>query len=357
MRHASPDSLIALARAIFSAAGSDEAEARKVAENLVEANLCGHDSHGIGMIPRYVDNAVRGVLTPNQNARVTGDTGAILQIDGGMGYGQVIGAQAMDHGIAKAKATGAAIVALRNSHHLGRIGAWGEQCADAGLVSIHYVNVTGHPPLVAPHGGAEGRYSTNPYCAAVPGTDETPPIILDMATSKVAMGKVRVAYNKGERVAEDILISPDGTATTDPGVMFREPRGAILPIGAHKGYGLALFCELLGGALTNGPTCLPHHQARETVINNMLSIILDPAALGDDAYFRSELDAVVAYVTSAAPAAGVGRVMVPGDPERNMQAARRAGGIPVDDATWQEIRDSAAKAGLGGAALDGLMAA
>ncbi|MDP6953321.1 MAG: Ldh family oxidoreductase, partial [Alphaproteobacteria bacterium] len=178
--------------AIFTACDSQPEEARAIAENLVAANLAGHDSHGVGMVPLYVRNVGRGAVYANQHVGVLKDDGPVLQLDGNLGYGQVIGAEAMDLAIAKANESGVAIVALRNTHHLGRIGAWGEQCAEAGLVSIHYVNINGHKPLVAPFGGAEGRYATNPYCTALPGTDTQPPVVLDMATSKIAVGKVRV---------------------------------------------------------------------------------------------------------------------------------------------------------------------
>ena len=349
--------LIALITAIFAAAGSEHDEARAIAENLVEANLAGHDSHGIGMVPRYVDNARRGAVNANHHATVTQDNGPIVQVDGNLGYGQVIGAETMDIGIAKARQTGASIVALRNTHHLGRIGAWGERCADAGLVSIHYVNINGHRPLVAPFGGAEGRFATNPFCAAIPGTGDHPPIVLDMATSKVAMGKVRVAYNKGGVVADNTLIGPDGAPSNDPGVMFREPRGALMPFGDHKGYGLALICEVLAGVLVNGGTCVPERQTRNSIVNNMLSIILDPAALGDPAFFRAELDAITGYVKSARPAIGVDAVMVPGDPERKSRAERGASGIPIDQATWREITDAAKAVGLAAADIDQLLAA
>jgi hydroxycarboxylate dehydrogenase B len=332
--------------AVFAACGSTPEEARAIAENLVAANLAGHDSHGVGMVPLYVRNVGNGAVYANQHVSVLKDNGPVVQLDGNLGYGQVIGAEAMAIGIAKAKEAGVAILALRNTHHLGRIGAWAELCADAGLVSIHYVNINGHKPLVAPFGGSEGRYATNPYCTAIPGTDTQPPIVLDMATSKVAMGKVRVAHNTGKTVADDTLIDASGVATNDPAAMFSDPRGALLPFGDHKGYGLALICEVLAGALVNGGGCVPQRQSRESVINNMLSIVLDPAALGDVDFFRSELDEITRYVKSSAPAEGVEAVMVPGDPERKQRAARGADGIAIDATTWQEILAAAESVGV-----------
>src|SRR4029450_2103420 len=139
-------------------------------------------------------------------------------------------------------------VGLRNAHHLGRIGAYGEPCGRAGLVSIHFANVVGHEPQVSPWGGRERRMTTNPFCCVVP-QESAPPIVLDMATSAIALGKVRVAFLKGEPVPDGVLVDAEGKPTNDAEVMYQAPFGALGPFGQHKGYGLALMCELLGGAL------------------------------------------------------------------------------------------------------------
>ncbi|MFP6754641.1 MAG: malate/lactate/ureidoglycolate dehydrogenase [Alphaproteobacteria bacterium] len=344
-------------QAIFLAADSNQDEASAIAENLIEANLTGHDSHGIGMVPRYVERVLRGAINVNQHATVTHQSGPVVQVDGNLGYGQVIGAETLDIGIEKTRETGATIIALRNSHHLGRIGAWGEKCADAGFVSIHFVNAIGLSPQVAPYGGVEGRYSTNPYCTSIPSTSEQPRIVLDMATSKVAMGKVLVARNRGEKIADGVLLDPEGFPTNNPDVMFGNPRGALVPFGDHKGYGLSFICEVLAGALINGGTCVPRNQVQNTAINNMLSIILDPNALGDSAVFRKELDEITAYVKSARPAEGVDEVMVPGDPERAAKAKRQESGISVDDETWRQVLGAANSVGLRSSDIDQLIAA
>ena len=344
-------------QAIFLAADSNQDEASAIAENLIEANLTGHDSHGIGMVPRYVERVLRGAINVNQHATVTHQSGPVVQVDGNLGYGQVIGAETLDIGIEKTRETGATIIALRNSHHLGRIGAWGEKCADAGFVSIHFVNAIGLSPQVAPYGGVEGRYSTNPYCTSIPSTSEQPRIVLDMATSKVAMGKVLVARNRGEEIADGVLLDPEGFPTNNPDVMFGNPRGALVPFGDHKGYGLSFICEVLAGALINGGTCVPRNQVQNTAINNMLSIILDPDALGDSEVFRKELDEITAYVKSARPAEGVDEVMVPGDPERAAKAKRQESGISVDDETWRQVLGAANSVGLRSSDIDQLIAA
>ena len=194
IRH--PDRLNEIVRTIFMAAGSSDREAALVADHLVEANLKGHDSHGVGIIPAYIDNARTGALTLNQSLCVALDAGSLILCDGRAGLGQAMAHDAMSIGIERAFATGACVLGLRNSHHIGRIGHWAEQCAAAGLVSIHFVNVVSEPS-VAPFGGTKARIGTNPFAVGIPRAQE-PPVIVDFATSRLAMGKVRVAFNKGE---------------------------------------------------------------------------------------------------------------------------------------------------------------
>lgn len=338
-------------------AGSDEREASLVADNLVAANLSGHDSHGVGMMPAYMNNVLDGLLKPNQHVEVRSDGGAILQLDGHVGFGQVIGREAMALGIERARELGVAVIALRRSHHLGRIGSWGEQCAEAGMVSIHHVNSTGYRPIVAPFGGSDARYITNPYCTGVPATKDTPAMILDMATSNIAMGKVRVAHNKGVPVPSGSLIDAEGNATEDPSVMYREPKGALLSFGNYKGYGLALACELLAGALINGGGHRPDNFNGQVIINNMLSVIINPEAVGDAQFFHDEIDAITAHVKASPPAPGVKDVMVPGDPERKARATRGAEGIPIDDESWRQVVEAAGRVGMPAAEIDEIIGA
>lgn len=342
------DRLTSYIRAICEKDGSEPGEARIVAENLVLANLYGHDSHGVGMVPRYIENARAGNCKRNWHARVVVDNGAVITVDGGKGYGQVVAGEAMDFGIERARQFGVCVVGLRNCHHIGRIGAWGERCADAGMVSMHYVNVHGHKPLVAPFGGAEARFSTNPYCCTIPG-ENGEHIVLDFATSQVAMGKVRVAYNKREAMEPGLLIDHEGNHTTDPGVMWGNgPFGAILPFGLHKGGGLAVICDILSGALTGGMTATPETTKGPPgdIVNNMLSVIIDPSKLGGDSIWRKDSQDFVAWVKSARPQPGVEQVLTPGEPERARRADRLAQGVPVDETTWGQLRDTARLVGL-----------
>jgi hydroxycarboxylate dehydrogenase B len=330
---------------IFFAAGSDAAAAREVALHLTTANLKGHDSHGVGMIPAYVNNIRNGLLRVDAHARVVRDSGAVLLIDGDMGFGQVVGREATDLALDRVKATGVVCVGVRNCHHLGRIGSYGELCGEAGYVSIHFVNVVGHAPQVSPYGGRDRRMTTNPFCCVVPRPGQTP-LVLDMATSAIALGKVRVAHMKGEPVPDGALVDHQGLPTNDAAVMYQEPFGALGPFGAHKGYGLAVMCELLGGALAGEWTAQPGNPRDNTIVNHMLMFVLDPMAFGGAERFHDEVREMVEYLHSTTPALGFDRVRVPGEPEQESLAERTREGIPIDDNTWAGILKSAQVAGL-----------
>ena len=331
---------------ILRRGGSDNAEAELVSGHLVDANLAGHDSHGVGMIPKYVEDLQADLVKPNVRPSLVKDDGAVMVFDAGLGYGRPVAEEAMAAGLERCRETGVVLLALRRCHHLGRIGAYGEQSIAAGFVSVHFVNVTDHLPLVAPHGGREARFSTNPICVAVPGTPATPPILLDMATSRIAFGKVKVAHNAGKRVPAGSLVDAHGEPTDDPGVMFADPRGSLLTMGEHKGFGLALVCDLLGGVLTGGGTMQPQNPRPGGIVNNMLSVIIDPARLVDQTWLNAELDAVIAFVKSSAPRKSGGSVLVAGDPERLMRSQRHREGIPMNDTTWEEITSAAQKVGM-----------
>jgi uncharacterized oxidoreductase len=322
-------------RLVVAGFGSTPDEVEAVSDNLIDANLTGHDSHGIGMLPRYAEAWLEGGLRPNAHVSVAHDAGALLRLDGNAGFGQVIGREAMALGIERARQHGSAIVALGNAHHLGRIGAWAEQAAAAGLVSLHFVNVIARP-VVAPFGGAKAGFGTNPFTAGVPLAGREP-LILDFATSIVAQGKTRVAYNKGEALPEGCVIDDQGTPSTDPRWSVVPPWGAILAFGAHKGYGLAALCELLGGALAGGLVGHREDGQRQRVLNGMLSVLIDPAALGPIERFEAEALAFVDSLRAAPPRAGFARVLLAGDPERTSRAQRERDGVPVDATTWQQI--------------------
>ena len=337
---------------LFISAQCTPEVAQQVAANLVLANLSGHDSHGVGMAPRYVDAMLEGGLDPNAHVTIQVDHGMLLGLNGQTGFGQIVGVEAMHLAFERVSQHGACIMSLANSHHLGRIGHFAEMAVERGWVSLHFVNVLSRPVVAAWQGG-DGRYGTNPCCIGIPvgmGDDVREPFVLDFATSRVAQGKMRVAHNEGKSVAPGILIYEHGHPTTRPGVVVVPQSnggfGALLPFGEHKGFGLAVACELLGGALSGGGTWHRAADAKRAVYNGMLSIVIDPNALGASMSFAQETLAFIDWLRQSPPAPDSQGVVLAGEPERSARAARKKNGIVIDDATWQEIQQAGAKVGL-----------
>jgi len=249
----------------------------------------------------------------------------------------------------QAQTHGSCIMTLANAHHLGRIGHFAEMAVAQGLVSLHFVNVQARP-VVAPFGGADGRYGTNPCCIGVP-LKGREPFVLDFATSRVAQGKMRVAHNEGRRVEPGTLIDEHGLPTTDPGVVVVPQSnglfGALLAFGEHKGYGLAVTCELLGGALTgSGAWQKSSNPDVRAIVNGMLTILIDPAKLGTQATFEQEALAFIDWLQAGPVAPGFDAVQIAGDPERAYRKQRQSDGIAVDAQTWQEIVATGHKVGV-----------
>ena len=325
------DRLTAVVAEIFARVGCERDEAERTAWNLVEANLTGHDSHGVVRTLRYVNWTLEGLFKPGQTLRVVRETPVMAVLDAQMAFGQSAAPEAVRIGIEKAKAMDVSIVTLKNAGHIGRVGAWAEMAAAEGLVSIHFVNARASE-LVAPFGARERRFSTAPFAVGVPQPDG-PPHILDFATSIVAEGKVLVTAKGGKALPQGALIDETGALSEDPAALYgtvspeaspnhRNGKGAIRAMGEHKGSGLALMCELLGGALTGNGAAGPVSDGR-TFANGMLSIYLTPSAfMEDDNFFAAEVKQYVDYVKSAAPAAGGEEVLVPGEPERRRMAER-----------------------------------
>ena len=338
-----PGALRAVTHLIARRMGSYGAEATEVADHLVRANLAGHDSHGVGMLPTYVRLLHDGLLVPNQTPETVLDAGALLVIDARRGYGQRMTADAVRRAIAKARDHGACVLALRNSAHVGRIGTYAELATGMGCAFIAFVNVADHRDVAATFGATQPRLGTNPFCAAVPGPDGQP-MLLDMATTKIAAGKARVAYNKGVPVPDDCLIDDTGAPTNDPTGYIRDHTGALKAFGLHKGSGLAVMCEIMATAVAGGQAA--HDEATGGVLNSMLAIVIDLSKIGDAASVIASVGATRAHVKSARPAEGVTEVLTPGEPERLSAARRTAAGIEVDETSWSDIRAAALTIGI-----------
>ncbi len=352
-RRFDPEGLRRAMARVFRATGASDETAAAVADMLLDANLAGHDSHGVQMVRYYLECVANGGLDPRGEPAVTDAFGAVLRVDGRKAYGAVAGAFAMDRGIEAARAHGVALVALRNSHHLGRIGRWAERCMAEGMVSVHFVNVQGHRPLVAPWGGREARLGTNPIAAAAPGAGRHPPFVLDFATSRIAFGKVHVAHDKGEVLPEGAMIAADGRPTRDPATMIEnEAGGALLAMGEHKGGGLAVLCDLLAGVLTGCGVGTPERQTADTTINGMLSVVIDPAALGGFGPMAAEIDALQDWIRSCPAADGRDAVVLAGDPERAARAERLERGVPLAHAAWEGFVEAAEGVGVARSELE-----
>ena len=345
------EALTGFIAAIFECARSSSAEAQRIAHYLVTANLTGHDSHGVIRVPTYVERTLAGGTMPDQTVEMVVDLPALAVIDGRFGYGQTVGPQAVQIGIDKCKAGGVAAMALRNSGHIGRIGDWAEMAAAEGLVSIFFVNVAGSV-LVAPFGGVERRLSTAPFCVGIPRAGAEP-VILDFATSLVAEGKALVASRGGKSLPEDALIDADGRISGDPHVLYGAydpdgPRnymkgsGALRAFGDHKGSGLALICELLGGALTGNGATGPGKR----FANGMLAIFIDPACADPAQFFGGDMAEYLDYYKSSKPAVEGGEILTPGETEQRYRRERQANGIMLPDDAWANIVATARAIGI-----------
>ncbi len=322
---------------IFVATGSEANEARVLADHLIGANLVGHDSHGVIRVIQYVRHVAQDKVRPNQTAAAVVDTDLVTVIDGGRGYGQVIGVRAMELGIEKCQRRGMAVVGIRNTGHLGRIGHWAEFVAAAGFVSLHFVNTSGAGILVAPHGGREARLSANPLAAGVPVPGRAP-LILDMSTAAIAHGKISVALNAKTQLPDNCVVDHIGQVTRDPAAYEGPPVGAILPVGGHKGSGLSVIIEVLAGALTGGHCSNPNNENAGYLCNNMFSLLLDPDLMGAGGGFGGELERLETWIKSSAPAVGAGgEILLPGEIEQQTRADRLANGIPIDDETRRQL--------------------
>ncbi len=330
-------------QALFEAAGVPTPDAAIVARSLVDANLCGHDSHGVMRVPQYLDFIHKGTYKAGAPLTVIQETPAVVAADGNWGLGQVQAYRLLDRLLPKAKALGIAAGTLRNCGHIGRLGEYAEFAAKEEMALFAAVNSHGSGRRVAPPGGTEGRISTNPICMGAPTTGA--PVVIDFGTSAAAEGKVRAQFQQKQPTPDGWLIDHAGQPTNDPGVLYAEPRGNILPFGgaqAYKGFGLGLLIDLWCGGLSGGACSSPAFPLAGQG-NAAVFILLNPALFGGVDHFLKESDALATYVRNCTTAAGVSSITLPGDPERTAKEKRLAEGIPVPDGTWELIAKAAAE--------------
>lgn len=329
----SPKRLQCLAQRIFLECGAPLPEASLVAEHLVESNMMGIDSHGVMRIPQYVDNIRRGIIKPGSRVSILKDGEASILLDCNYNFGQVGATKAAELAANRALRYGVACVVVKNCNHTGRVGAYVQSVANAGMIGLALCNGPKNGHSVAPFGGREGRLATNPIAFAAPTDGE--PILMDISTSITSEGKIRLHRDQGRQLPPGWIVDSKGEPSRNPLDFYAAPRGAILPLGGpvgYKGFSLALMVEILAGTLSG--ECITS-QGEEH--NGFWLLALDVGAFLKLPSFRESLSALTHYLKSSALASDSAGVRVPGEPEFETARLRREKGIEIHEATWKEI--------------------
>lgn len=327
---------------LLTAANVGHAKADLVARSLVAANLRGVDSHGLQLLPFYIEQIFLGNLNIHSDGRVVSENGACLTYDGENGIGQWISEICCTHAIRLARGHGIGMVVARESNHFGAAAFWAQRMSSAGLIGIVMCNAS---PLVAPWQGREPRFGTNPICMSVPGPENT--WLLDMATTTVALGKILNAQFHGRKSI------PPGWAMDSEGVPTENVEtalhGLLMPLGGYKGSGLAMMAEILCAVLSGGAMCTELGGIRvqdQPMRTSQCFLAIDAGRFMPLEAFHHRMQSLVAMVKSSATAKGYGEVLVAGDPEWRAEAERRRIGIPLSDGVWNALVEAAAKLGV-----------
>jgi LDH2 family malate/lactate/ureidoglycolate dehydrogenase len=334
-----------IAEEIFEAAGCSREDAAYLADHVVTANLYGHDSHGVMRIRPYVERIRKGIIKPGSELTVVRETAATALVNGNHDIGQVSARKAMEMAITKAKDSGVGIVAVYNCNHIGRVGAYPEIALQHDMIGIALV---GGGSNTAPYGGIDPVFGTNPISIAIPAANAKP-ILLDMATSAVAGGKVSLAIlNKTQIPLKYGVIDYNGRPSTDPtdlrpfyGQEATKPRGAFLPFGGYKGSALCLIIEVLGQALAGGEEVYPEIKGHGAIM-----MAMDVAAFRSTEEFTRNTDQIIQTIKGSRKASGVKEIQVAGEPEFNTRDTKLEKGIPVQDFTWDSIKTTALELGI-----------
>ncbi|MGA0129024.1 MAG: Ldh family oxidoreductase [Burkholderiales bacterium] len=324
---------------LFELMGCSSVEANSVVDNLLQAEKMGHSSHGVGMVPRYVESFIKGYLRPNMSVRFIRDSESFLMLDGGLGFGQTLGLQAIDLAMKRASISGSCIFTLSNAHHLGRRGAFAEFASHQGFISILFANVISRP-IVSPWGGKVGKHGTNPICIGIPRKFQ-PSFILDFATSIVAQGKMRDAFNRKERVKQGLVKDYEGNDTDDPSSVVIPNSdgkfGSLYTFGEHKGAGLALACEFLAGVLSGGGAFDPAKVKLPAIINNLFGVLIQPHQLKSDESFFEEVERFITWVKFSESQSNDVEISVAGEPEFRNELKADKVGLDIADETLGQI--------------------
>jgi LDH2 family malate/lactate/ureidoglycolate dehydrogenase len=337
------DRLTRIGAALLRAAGASQEEAEAVAIGCVNANLAGHDSHGIIAVPTYIDRIKAGHIVPGAPFKIVQESPATTVIDGHWGFGFHVNAKAMQLTIDKAKKTNVAACTVFRQSHVGRLAAYPLMAIQEGMIGLATADSGRSAKVVAPFGGREARLGTNPISIAVP-SDLEAPFYLDMATSAVAAGKVALAAARGEQIPTGWVVDGDGRQTTDPTRLRKG--GALLPLGGTEGYkgsGLAAMVEILCGLLTGlGFGVEPSGRHNDGCFLAVFKV----EAFRPLAEFKREVAEFARYLKATPPSEGSPGVYYPGEIEHRNEQARRRSGIEVEEATFEKLRALAAHYGL-----------
>lgn len=328
-----------LGKKIWRAQGVNEDASTFLTHTLVEANLAGHDSHGVHYYPRYSERISQGYIKVNVTPEVVKESPTTAFIDGNWGIGQVTARKVTELVIEKAKVNMVAAVGAFNCNHIGRIGYYTEMAAKQGLVGIMFVNVGN--PSVSVYRGMGKQFGTNPFSVSTP-TEDNIPFLLDYATSVVAAGKVSVAKAKHEKIPTHWTKDKDGNETDDPSDL--NEGGWLVPFGEHKGYCLQLASEILGAVLTGSRTGQDENNVPPSP-NGVFMIAVNPEAFIGLETFTEKTSELLHKVKEVPPIAGE-RVQVPGEPEKESKEKRLKEGIPVPDDTWSQIVELCNRLGI-----------
>jgi LDH2 family malate/lactate/ureidoglycolate dehydrogenase len=339
------DKLRNFGTAVYQAVGMSEAEAALVSDTLVQADLWGHQSHGVLRLPWYAARLRAGVCAPSATPSIVVDAGAIAVVDGHDGMGQVITAFAMDDAIRRAKAHGIGAVAVRNSGHFGTAMYYTLRAAAAGCVGFLTTNTS---PAMAPWGGRRKAVGNNPWSWAAPAGTHAP-MVLDIANTAVARGKVYLARQRGETIPPTWALNEAGVPTTDPTEAIA---GMIQPMGQHKGYAISVAMDMLAGVLTGsafGTGVTGPYQAEHRSGAGHFLIVLDIEAFQQEEAFGTRMDRYIAELKSTPLAAGTKEIFYPGEIEARNDVKHRAEGLlfPIDTVTG--LRSVASDLALDGA--------
>ena len=337
MPNVTPEELTTICLNVFQKLNVQASEAEVVTQSMVDANRVGHDSHGVIHLPKYVRELEAGLIQPGAPTETLHESASIAVLDGNWGFGPVTATRAVALAIQKAEQTDVSSVAVSHCNEVGRLGGYAHLASDADMIGLLMANDHGGGTCVAPHGGIEGRLSTNPIACAVP-IEGQYPIVLDMSTSVVASGKIRVKQHQNEALPEGWLINAGGESTTNAEEFYNVPPAALLPFGgiaAHKGFGLSVIVDILAGALT-GAGCSQSKDAR--VGNGLFVMVLNVASFRGFPGFSAEIERFIGYLKSAKRAAGVDAIRMPGERGWNEQRKREQDGIPIDAETWEQIQ-------------------